>query len=114
MKTISIILALLSIVLVENKEIINNQIVQKATIEGVFDGYDEEDGYSFLVIDKETESENVMYFNDVTEDVLKEFNLQSTNFLGKKFEITYEIEEMEDEEDGEIYEKFIIIKLVKK
>lgn len=114
MKTINIILALLSIVLMENKEIINNQIMQKATIEGVFDGYDEEDGYSFLVIDKETENENVMYFNDVTEDVLKEFNLKSSNLLGKKFEIKYEIEEMEDEDDGEIYEQFIIVKLIKK
>ncbi|MCA0132548.1 hypothetical protein [Winogradskyella alexanderae] len=117
MKTIHIILALFSLLPSNKSDILNPQDIQKEVIEGIFDGYDEEDGYSFLVIDKESETESVMYFSEVLEAVLKEFDLKSTNLVGKKFEITYEIEELEeldDEEYGESYEKYTIVKLVKK
>jgi hypothetical protein len=94
----------------------NSQNIETYTVIGTYDGYDEEDGYSFIVTDEYRE-EKVMYFTEITDEALKVVNLKSKDMLGKQFEITYEIEEFEEvDEDGntETYEKHKIVKLVKK
>lgn len=97
-----------NIVKIQDKEVI--------TIIGTFDGYDEEDGYAFLIKDEEDDSEEYMFFTEISAEVLKAFNLKSESMSGKTFQITYEVSEFEEEdEDGysETYEKYKIIKLKK-
>jgi hypothetical protein len=86
------------------------------TVVGVFDGYDEEDGYAFLIKDEVDDSEEYIFFTDISQEAFKAVNLRSKELIGKSFEITYEISEFEEEEeDGnvETYEKFTIIKIKK-
>ena len=100
----------------QKKKTIKNQDKKTVTITGVFDGYDEEDGYSFLIKNKEDGSENYIFIEAITDEVLKAINLKSASFVGKTFEITYQVTEYEEEdEDGNIetYEKFTIVKLKK-
>ncbi len=83
------------------------------TIVAVFDGYDADNGYAFLVAGEDGDLE-IVYFTDITEEALKSVNLKSNDTIGKRFEITYEITEYEEEdEDGytEIFEQYTIIKV---
>ncbi|GAB4160130.1 MAG: hypothetical protein Tsb0033_15660 [Winogradskyella sp.] len=96
-----------------------NQILSQekktVTTVAIFDGYDEDEGYAFLV-KGEDEYDDVMYFSDVTPEVLKTVNLKSEDKIGERFEITYEIEEFEEEDEygyTEVYEKYTIIKIKK-
>ncbi len=91
---------------------IKNQESETKTIVGIFDGYDEEDGYAFIIKDENGKDE-IMYFTDITDEALKTNNLQSDKMIGTSFEITYEVEELESDDD-EVYEVYKIIKLVKK
>ncbi|WP_411766568.1 hypothetical protein [Winogradskyella sp. A3E31] len=71
------------------------------TIKGIFDGYDEDDGYIFLITDEEDGNEKYMYFNYISDEALKAVNLQSKEFEGQSFEITFKIEEqVEVDDDG--------------
>lgn len=84
------------------------------TVKGIFDGYDADDGYAFLVKDNEDESEEYIYIEAITDEALKVVNLKSANLIGKTFEITYEVSEYDEEdEDGnvETYEKYTIVKV---
>lgn len=94
------------------------QDVVTATVKGVFDGYDEDDGYAFLVMgdDDEDGDEDTMYFSEISAEALKSVNLKSDEMIGKRFEITYEITEYEEEDENgytEIYEVYKIVKLKK-
>lgn len=89
----------------------DNKII---TVVGVFDGYDEEDGYAFLIKDQEDDSEEYIFFTAISSEALKAVNLKSETMIGKSFEITYEVIEFEEEdEEGyvETHEKFTIIKV---
>lgn len=102
--------------LLGNKEKLQDKDI--VTVVGVFDGYDADDGYSFLIKsdDDEEDGEETIYFTEITDAALKSVNLQSDEFIGKKFEITYEVTEFEEEdEDGyvETFEKLKIIKIKK-
>ena len=76
---------------------------------------EQDDGYAFLV-KSDDEYDDVMYFSEVKPEVLKIVNLQSEDNIGVRFEITYEIEEFEEEDEygyTEVYEKYTIIKIKK-
>ena len=86
------------------------------TVAGNFDGYDNEDGYSFIIKGEEDDDEEVIYFTEITDEALKALNLKSTDTVGKRFQITYEITEYEEtDEEGftETYEIFKITQLKK-
>lgn len=87
------------------------------TITATFDGYDEEDGYAFLVTgEDDEEDEDIMYFYNVTPEVLKVVNLKSDAMIGERFQITYKTETYEEEDEygyKETYEKYTIIKIAK-
>jgi len=99
----------------ENKKVTKEQDTE--TIMATFDGYDEEDGYAFLVQGEDDEDdEDIMYFYEVTEEVLKTVNLKSDDLIGERFQITYKIETYEEEDEygyKETYEKYTIVKIVK-
>ncbi|MAB47506.1 MAG: hypothetical protein CMC05_02635 [Flavobacteriaceae bacterium] len=99
----------------ENKKVTKEQDTE--TIMATFDGYDEEDGYAFLVQGEDDEDdEDIMYFYEVTEEVLKTVNLKSDDMIGERFQITYKIETYEEEDEygyKETYEKYTIVKIVK-
>lgn len=93
---------------------IEAQEVKTITVKGTFDGYDEEDGYSFLIENKEEETEDYTFFESSSPEVLKTADLKSEKLIGKKFEITYQVSEYEIEDEygnTETYEKFTIVKL---
>lgn len=84
------------------------------TVKAIFEGYDEEDGYVFLVKGEEDEDDDTIYFTEITVEALKQANLKSKDLIGKKFEVTYAVEEYEvEDEEGyvEVYEKYTITKL---
>ena len=97
-------------------EIIQEKI--KVTTTGIFDGYDPDDGYSFLINEDadDEDSEETVYFSEISEEALKAVNLKSKDLVGKRFEITYEITEFEEEDENgytEVYETYKIIQIKK-
>ncbi|WP_178990597.1 hypothetical protein [Winogradskyella schleiferi] len=90
----------------------------KVTSTATFDGYDEDDGYAFILqsdMDDE-DSEETIYFSEITEEALKAGNLKSEEMIGKRFEITYEVTEYEEEDENgykETFESFKIIEVKK-
>lgn len=74
------------------------------TVTATFNGY-EEGVYYFSNGDDDSYD-----FEKIDAKVLKVFNLKSEKFVNKKFKITYKEEKVEDE-DGEEYEIWVIIKL---
>lgn len=100
--------------IIESKKVAQDQTTE--TVVAIFDGYDEEDGYAFLVAgEDDEEDEDIMYFYEVTEEVLNTVNLKSDELIGERFQITYKIETYEEDEYGykETYEKYTIIKIKK-
>lgn len=99
--------------IIENKKVSKAQ--ETVTIDATFDGYDEEDGYAFLVKgEDDEEDEDIMYFYEVTDEVLASVNLKSDEMIGERFQITYKIETFEEEDEygyKETYEKYVIIKI---
>lgn len=90
------------------------QEVKTVTVKGTFDGYDEEDGYAFLIDNPEEETEDYTFFEAASPEALKTADIKSENLIGKKFEITYQVTEYEIEDENgitETYEKFTIVKL---
>ncbi|NRD21763.1 hypothetical protein HNV10_00825 [Winogradskyella litoriviva] len=91
---------------------------RKVTATATFDGYDAEDGYAFIIQEDEddAESEITMFFTEISETALKAVNLKSDEMIGKRFQITYEITEYEEEDDNgyvETFESFKIIEIKK-
>ncbi|MHA7842304.1 MAG: hypothetical protein ACX93I_03225 [Winogradskyella sp.] len=101
--------------IIESKKVSQDQTTE--TVVAIFDGYDEEDGYAFLVAgEDDEEDEDIMYFYEVTEEVLNTVNLKSDELIGERFQITYKIETYEEEDEygyKETYEKYTIIKIKK-
>ncbi|WP_299096604.1 hypothetical protein [Winogradskyella sp.] len=95
----------------------DKQEQETVTVIATFDGYEEEDGYAFLVQgEDDDEDEDIMYFSEVTPEVLKAVNLKSDSLIGERFQITYKTETYEDEDEygyKETYEKYTIIKIKK-
>lgn len=92
-----------------------NQDPETVTVKGIFDGYDYEDGYAFVIKDEDGDEE-YMFFEAITDSALKTADLMSAKLLGKRFEITYEITEYnEEDEDGNIetFQQYTIVKLKK-
>ena len=91
---------------------------RKVTATATFDGYDAEDGYAFIIQEDEddAESEITMFFTEISETALKAVNLKSDEMIGKRFQITYEVTEYEEEDDNgyvETFESFKIIEIKK-
>ena len=101
--------------IIENKKIVKEQDTE--IIVATFDGYDEEDGYAFLVAGEEDEEdEDILYFYNVTPEALKVANLKSDDMISKRFQLTYTIETFDEEDEygyKEMYEKYTIIKIKK-
>lgn len=101
--------------IIENKKVSQDQTTE--SVVAIFDGYDEEDGYAFLVASEDDEEdEDIIYFYEVTEEVLNTVDLKSDELIGERFQITYKIETYEEEDEygyKETYEKYTIIKIKK-
>jgi len=101
--------------IIENKKVSQDQTTE--SVVAIFDGYDEEDGYAFLVAgEDDEEDEDIIYFYEVTEEVLNTVDLKSDELIGERFQITYKIETYEEEDEygyKETYEKYTIIKIKK-
>lgn len=90
----------------------SNQEKKTVKIQGVFDGYDEDDGYAFLVKADNEEGEQTIYLQSISAEALKMVNLKSKDMEGKRFEVTCEVTEYEEvDENGtsETYEEYHII-----
>lgn len=94
MKTLltSIFTLVVSLVLINNQE----GITLNATFDGHFDGL-----YSFSPIVEEDEFAEQIVFTEVSEKLLEQYNLKSSNLIGKDFAITY-TEDVEYEDDEEL------------
>ncbi|WP_340155123.1 hypothetical protein [uncultured Winogradskyella sp.] len=97
---------------------IKTQEKKTVTTTATFDGYDAEDGYSFIIREDEDdeESEITMFFTEISEEALKAVNLKSEDMIGKRFQITYEITEYEEEDENgyvETFESFKILEVKK-
>lgn len=96
----------------------NTQEKQKITTTAIFDGYDDDNGFAFIIrADEDDEdSDETVYFAEITDEALKAGNLKSESAIGKRFEITYEVTEFEEEDENgfsEIYETYKIIQVKK-
>lgn len=67
----------------------NNFIQDINVIEGVFDGH-EDYGYNFITMHADG-SEHTITFQKINEDLLNQFDLKAGAFIGKNFQITYQI-----------------------
>jgi hypothetical protein len=118
MKTKHFLVFICSIIVLSANALIKNttelQDKKTVTVKGTFDGYDSDDGYVFLIKDTEDDSDEYIYFEAITSEALQTVNLQSESFIGKNFEIIYEVTKFEEEDEygnTETYEKFTIVKL---
>lgn len=76
------------------------------TVKAIFDGY-VSGVYSFT----DSNNEDLSYeFDTINQEVLKSFDLTDKKFVGKVFNITYEVETEIDETQDE-YETWTVIKL---
>jgi hypothetical protein len=88
------VLVLFSLLLTALKSIQDKEI-----FEGIYDGK-EDYGYSFLAEDEEGE-EYTIAFQNVNATILKSYDLDSDEFIGSKFSVTYTTKiEVEKDEDG--------------
>ena len=119
-RTIAVFVLMVMVLSVNAISITKDKFQDKTivTAQGVYDGYDIDDGYAFLIREdeKDEDTEATVYFAEVDPSVLKMANLKSKDLMGKRFEITYEVTEYEEiDENGysETYESYKIIKLKK-
>ncbi len=127
MKKIQLVITLSFLMLFTNSNAFNDPIYNcleqttVKTVTGVFDGYDAEDGYVFIIsttndddVEEEGDDEadeETIYFTEITAEALKMVNLKDERFVGRQFEITYSITEYEAENDygeTETFEKLTI------
>ena len=98
--------------LLDKKVTLQEKEIEKVV--AVFDGYDPDNGYAFLVKDDVEGDEEVLYFTEITDEALKSVNLKSDEFIGKRYEITYEITEYDEEDENgyvETFEEYTIVKI---
>ena len=91
MKTISILIMLF--IGLNNTEF-QNEITNKAVYEGSFDGT-----YSFTIKGGDEIVEETIEFDNISKSVLEKYDLDSEDYIGQYFSITYIIktEKLEDE-----------------
>lgn len=71
-------------------------------------------GYEFSFTNDEDEEESI-YFETISDEILKQYNLKSSDFKGKEFEVTYKtIEEEDDEGDLTSTDVLVSLKLLAK
>lgn len=105
MKTLltSIFTLVVSLVLINNQE----GITLNATFDGHFDGL-----YSFSPIVEEDEFAEQIVFTEISQKLLEQYDLKATEFVDKKFAITYSEDiEFEDDEEITVY-TLITLKLI--
>ena len=69
----------------------DNNFFQKINvIEGVFDGHEDYD-YNFITVHADDGSEHTITFQKINEELLNQFDLNTETFIGKKFQITYQV-----------------------
>ncbi len=88
---------------------VNQEVI---TTVAIYDGF-EHDMYSFSISGEDDESELVIPFSEVSDEILKNFDLKSDKHVGQKFEISYEISTTYDEELDEEEETYILKSLKK-
>ncbi|WOD44507.1 hypothetical protein [Hwangdonia lutea] len=84
------IFALSGFTMLSNSNInsITLSIQEEMVVNTVYDGH-EEYGYNFIAKNKEGE-EYTITFQEIKEELLKEFDLKSETLIGKSFSITYQ------------------------
>lgn len=82
--------------------LINGPITQELTIEATYIGY-EEGTYTFI-----DENEEEYEFSDMDAKVAKKYDLDTDEFVGKKFKVTYESDTEVDENDEEYDVHYIV------
>ena len=88
---------------------VNQEVITTVVI---YDGF-EHDMYSFSISGEDDESELVILFNDVSDEILKNFDLKSNKHVGQKFGISYEVSTTYDKELDEEEETYILKSLKK-
>lgn len=83
-------------------------IQDTTTITAIYKGFGES-GYEFSFTSDEDGDESI-YFETISEDILKQYNLKSFDFQGKKFNVEYATEETESE-DEEMYTTYVLVSL---
>ncbi|MHA7058761.1 hypothetical protein ACWGOQ_0016165 [Aquimarina sp. M1] len=85
----------------EIEEVVEETVTEGTeTFTGVFDGF-EKDTYSFNYKNEDNEDDSI-FFNAITPEILKTYNLKDKKFIGRKFEITFAFRyENEVDEDGD-------------
>ncbi|TDT47154.1 hypothetical protein CLV90_1226 [Maribacter spongiicola] len=73
-----------------------------STMNGTYEGYI---NGAYVFSDNEG---NTAEFNDITDDVANEFDLNSQKFVGKQFTITFIVDSELDEDDEEIQVSTIV------
>ena len=119
-KKITVFVLMVMVLSANAYSISNNNFQDKKTVTtvAVFDGYDAEDGFAFLIREDQADedTEETVYFSEISDEALKVVNLKSKEMIGKRFEITYEITEYEEVDDNgyvETYESYKIIEIKK-
>ena len=119
-KTVLVIVTFLVTIFTVNATVRPIDTLEKKTVTliGTFDGYDVEDGYSFLVKSDsaEEEGEQTIYLQSISAEALKMVNLKFKEMEGKRFEVVYEVTEYEEKDDNgqvETFEKYHIISVKK-
>jgi len=70
------------------------------TVEGIFDGH-EDYGYNFIATHSDDDSEYTITFQNISDVLLKQFDLNSEALIGKRFRITYQTKTVKTiDEDG--------------
>lgn len=109
MKTkITLVLAVLCIALTSFTTMNQDRI----TVDGQYDGNDAY-GYNFIVLNEDDE-ETTLTLQEVEEDVLEEYNLDTEDVIGSHFQITYTVVTetvLDDNGDEQDEEKRTIVAL---
>jgi hypothetical protein len=110
MKTkIILVLCALSLSFLSFKTI--EQDVKSVTV--TYDGYEYEE-YNFSISGGADGEDTYIAFSEISEDILKSFDLKSNDLVGKTFKMTYQIIPEKETEDGEFSEETYVLKTLKK
>jgi len=85
-------------------------IQEDKVIEGVYDGH-ESYGYNFIITNTDDDSEHTMTFQNIKEELLSQFDLNSEALIGHKFKISYQVKirKFKDEDGFEDQEEIFTI-----
>jgi hypothetical protein len=103
MKTkLTVVIVFLVAVFTVNAFDVSTQTQETKTIkmEGIFEGYDADDGYAFLIKSDNEEGEQSLYIQSISDAALKMVKLQSKEMEGKRFEMTCEVTEYKEKDEN--------------